>query len=299
MKIDEGIISPELLAKFGPIERPEFCTKCGRNPPRDYNERLCLACAQAGCVMSSAKAFTTRSAGGFAVAEVKGAQDGGPSCPHCSGTQHIFGRENGYSYAKPCRGAGLSAALERFNAAKCPGIHHASTLANYETNLRQLAAYLDRAVQWCEDVGSRLVFSKGLRLQGSTGVGKTHLLVAMLKVLTIDHGIHGRYIDWGVLMRLIRQGIDMGKGRDEVLEPFRTAPVLMLDEVGKGEKKDWRMDVLEDLVESRYSDETVVTCVATNYSSDELDGRVGKRVSSRFKEMTTPIQMAAPDYRGR
>lgn len=294
-------ISPDLLAKFGNIERPTNCTSCNKRPPRDYNERLCLQCAESACAMASTSSWTTRSAGQFAVAEVKGLSGDGPACHHCSSSQHIFGRdqETGYTYAKPCPGAGLSDALERFNDSKCPGNHHASTLANYETPLRQLAAYLNMATQWCEDIGNRLVFSKGLRLQGGTGVGKTHLLVAMSKVLTIDHGIRCRYIDWGDLMRLIRQGHDMDKGRDEIVQPFESVPVLFLDELGKGEKKDWRMDVLEDLIERRYRDEGVVTCVATNYSSDQLDKSVGKRVTSRLKEMTTPVQMAAPDYRER
>ncbi len=74
---------------------------------------------------------------------------------------------------------------------------------------------------------------KGLLLMGPSGVGKTHLAVAALKEL-IRRGHNGLFCDYRELLKEIQASYNPASESTEmsVLEPVRTAEILVLDDLG-------------------------------------------------------------------
>lgn len=278
-----------------------FCVSCGINPPRMSWADHCAECAAASCVLMTDDAWRTVAEGQFAVAKRNRRE--ADACPHCEGTSWVtfrdFGRTVGgvpYTFTKPCPGQALDARLELFNAAKVPGNLHGAGFRNFQAYTKPLAAVLDRVCDWATTVEPTPRF-RGLRLVGDNGTGKTHLFAAMAKHLSIVRGFPVRYLDWSDLVRKLQSAASRGQDAESVLRPFAQVRFLLLDELGKGEAREWRLDALETLIEWRYRDAASITCVVSNLHGDDLKGKIGNRVSSRLNEMTETIVVYGRDFR--
>lgn len=285
------------------VSKPKdpFCVSCGINPPRMSWADHCAECAAASCVLMTDDAWRTFAEGQFAVARRNKRE--AESCPHCEGTSWITFRDfdrkcHGvpYTFTKPCPGQALDARLELFNAAKVPGNLHGAGFRNFDAYTKPLKAVLDRVCEWSTKVEPTPAFG-GLRLVGDNGTGKTHLLAAICKHLTIVRGFSVRYLDWSDLIRKLQSAAARGSDAESVLQPFARVPFLLLDEIGKGEAREWRLDALETLIEWRYRDASSITCVVSNLHGDELKGKIGNRVASRLNEMTSTVVVYGRDFR--
>jgi DNA replication protein DnaC len=231
--------------------------------------------------------------------------DGGEcgKCPSCEGEQYIsqdlWKGGHVYATAEPCPGKVLRRRLDLFNAAKCPGKHHACGFGNYEVFSPAMGVISTWVKQWAVDYIPNTMGQRGILLGGRHGTGKTHLLVALVRHLTIGRGIPCQYLDWGDLVQKMRSGFSKNTDSEEVLRPYMTTPVLVLDELGKGEAKEWKLDALEGLIDRRYRNEAVVTLVGTNLGDKDLRGKVGERIMSRLAECSRQMVLQCDDYRRR
>jgi DNA replication protein DnaC len=110
----------------------------------------------------------------------------------------------------------------------------------------------------------------------SLGTGKTHLSIAFMKKF-INAGIHSRYITEYQLLELYFQK------KYDTFDNFRTAKLLVIDELGKRELQDWQKIVLEELISYRYN-EQLPTIYITNMNEKEFKEFVGDRVVDRLRE---------------
>src|SRR5271156_6832515 len=159
---------------------------------------------------------------------------------------------------------------------------------------------------------------KGLLFLGPSGVGKTHLAVAALKEL-IRRGHGGLFSDYRELLKEIQASYNPASESTEmsVLEPVRTAEVLVLDDLGASKPSAWVLDIIGLVLNARYN-ERRVTILTTNYfdevpnaepaprlpggqgvvvREDTLGDRIGARMRSRLYEMCRTVEVSAPDFR--
>lgn len=221
-------------------------------------------------------------------------------CAKCfgTGTEHVPGKG-----ARPCE------CRLRLNSdlllarAKIPDRYKHSTLTNYVCepgNLSQQEA-VHYSLHLIEDYP---LAERGLMLIGPTGVGKTHLAVAILKGL-ITKGVPSLFCETTSLLKHIQRSYSPVSqlSEMEILHPVFKAEVLLLDELGALTPSEWVLGTLLDLVNARYND-MKLTIFTSNYgdqaagpAGQTLTARVGVRVRSRIHEMCRTHVIEANDFR--
>lgn len=221
-------------------------------------------------------------------------------------------RPDGRVWAVPCECGQLRYRVARFDEAKLPAFFHGKTVERWDTKTRDEQAVKQWALAFQEKgkAGDR-----GILLVGGPGVGKTHLLCAILRFLTLERGIMCRFADSFQVLQDLKVAFDEGGNSAVLLEEICTVPVLVLDEVGKTRTDGWQHDVLDTIVSRRY-DAGLTTLAATNYPlpkagtpldkpmslaestlRETLDRRVGARVYSRLMERCRTFTLTGEDRR--
>ena len=243
-------------------------------------------------------------------------------CRRCKGTGQVtLLVEGGVQVGRcRCRMVGDRAAL--FNHARIPGRYAAADFPSFATGAHAIGqgqprnakfeAFL-RVMSWEKEFDARRE-NRGFVLHGLVGRGKTHLLVATLRALSLNHGVRVRFIEFSRLLSELREGFETGRSGATLLNELVEVPVLGIDELGKGRMTDWELSVIDELVSRRYN-AMACTLGTTNFlpgmptgaapsnlaqlSSQQqtLGDRVGERVYSRLREMGDFIEIGGDDFR--
>jgi DNA replication protein DnaC len=145
-----------------------------------------------------------------------------------------------------------------------------------------------------------------LYLSGPTGVGKTHLAVAIAGSL-IDQGRSVLFRFVPDLLDQLRRGYrpDSGSDFDREFQAIRNCEVLILDDLGAHASTAWAEEKLYQLIAYRHANNlaTVITSRITLDSPPArgFTERYSDAIGSRLKDahVVTEIYVAAPDYRHR
>ena len=164
----------------------------------------------------------------------------------------------------------------------------------------------------------------GLLFVGGPGTGKTHLGVSILKRLTAEKGIPGRFVDYRELLKEIQHTYNSSAQMTELalLQPVFETEVVMIDELGAIRTSQWVWDTVAHILNRRYSEDRT-TIITTNFEDrleraleekergehfsdpervmrgETLGDRIGGSMWSRLHEMCRKIDMEGPDYRRR
>ncbi len=243
-------------------------------------------------------------------------------CPDCGGTGLVrtIVKTNGrdYEVVAPCATRRLEARVQMFNAAHLPAVQAQATFDSYKPSNGEQ----HRALQLVRDFAFRWPSPRGYVLSGPVGTGKTHLLAATLKHLSLEVGVRTGYVEISLLYSQIRRGFQDGKSGGEIIGPLSQIEVLAIGELGKGRGSQFELETLDELIARRYN-AGKVTLFATNYSlkapeersqrgyfstdsvlesakdSKLLCDRVGDRIYSRLCEMCEFVEFPSgtPDMR--
>jgi DNA replication protein DnaC len=158
----------------------------------------------------------------------------------------------------------------------------------------------------------------GLLFVGQTGVGKTHLAVAVLRELVLRKGVECLFYDFHDLLKAIRDSYNPISQNSEmsILQPVLDAEVLLLDELAASNPSDWVKETLQHIINSRYNHKKVTLITTTlpfgaaagrretRTPSGEIIGEVefslnqlGVTLRSRLYEMCKLVEMTSDDYR--
>lgn len=169
------------------------------------------------------------------------------------------------------------------------------TFANFITDGLEMSARQAKGLAM-----SCLVDGSSLLLGGGTGVGKTHLAVAMVQELAA-RGTVAIFVPVVDLLDEIRSGYESGRA-DEIQRAVRDADCVALDDLGAHKTTEWTSERLFALFDDRYRSgrQTIVTTNACSLM--ELEGMLGNkggRITSRLAECAQVHIIRAQDFRAR
>jgi DNA replication protein DnaC len=133
-------------------------------------------------------------------------------------------------------------------------------------------------------------------LRGVYGCGKTHLAAAIANEC-VGRGQPVLFITVPDLLDHLRAAFAPSSNGDYDLrfEQVRTAPVLILDDLGTESATAWAQEKLFQILNHRYS-ARLPTVITTNHSLEEIPLRLRSRLVD--PDLSRVVAIAAPDYRG-
>ncbi|MFQ5576226.1 MAG: ATP-binding protein [Anaerolineae bacterium] len=135
-----------------------------------------------------------------------------------------------------------------------------------------------------------------LVLLGGYGCGKTHLAVAIANYC-IQHGQAALFVVVPDLLDHLRAtyGPHSASSYDERFEQIRSAPLLILDDLGTQASTPWAQEKLFQLFNHRYN-ARLPTVITSNHSLDEIDRRLRSRLVD--PDLSRVAHIMVPDFRG-
>ena len=242
------------------------------------------------------------------------------NCPECEGRGHVYIEdETGISSMRECVCAGLVHRLKKVGEAGIPGKFANTKLETYHPIHDSQKFALRQAQDFVKDFGTS---QQGLLFMGRPGLGKTHLAVAVIKMLILDKKADCKFVDFFQLLSDIRYGYSQDLSEQAIINPYVAAPILLIDELAKGRNTEWELTMLDQIISSRYNAADKITLFTTNYSDqspnpkkdgksdthkeygrgalvaeETLQEKVGERIYSRLVEMCRFVKLEGIDYR--
>jgi DNA replication protein DnaC len=226
------------------------------------------------------------------------------TCPICQDTHWKSIEKNGVEVVVRCDCWRQSLVTRTLAAAGIPAGYQHCELSNFDA---RGANTLIRALSLAKKFATGFpVVEKGLFLLGPTGVGKTHLSVAILREVIRNAGARAFFYKAGELLQKIRNTYNASVDQTEleVLQPIFDAELLVLDDVGVGKPSEWAQETLGILIDKRYSSRqpTILTGNLNDASTppdffESVQYKLGPRTRSRLLEMCEFVVMESHDLR--
>lgn len=247
-------------------------------------------------------------------------------CPSCEGTGWKLTEVEGVLRATRCDCSLGRQPADLLRRAGIPPRYEHCTLDNFSVRrdpaTGQLDGQLEAAKRWARQYVDEYPADFGLVFTGPTGVGKTHLGVAVVRELITHKGVECLFVDFRELLQDIRESYNAIAETSELrlLEPVVETEVLLLDELVAANPTDWVKERLAYIINSRYNQKKVTLITTTLPFGDSgratadsggakmpsgeavpnlersLD-QFGVTLSSRLYEMCKPIEIHAHDFR--
>lgn len=229
---------------------------------------------------------------------------GDPNCPLCHGVGYL---RDDVPITSPNFGKVRSctcqiANLEMIRAAQLRSDSNTETLAGktFETFLPEgvnpdpaIRATVRSAFERCKAFANHP--EKWLLLTGTYGCGKTHLAAAIANHC-LAQGKPVLFLNTPDLLDYLRATFAPAttESYNERFEEIRTAPVLILDDLGTESPTPWATEKLYQVLNFRYN-ARLPTVITTNKELKDIDPRVASRLSDY--EIVIALSLLAPDFR--
>lgn len=138
--------------------------------------------------------------------------------------------------------------------------------------------------------------SKSIMFMGGTGLGKTHLSLAIANVV-INRGFS---VVYGTAQNILSDLQNENFGRGDDLRYYERAvlncDLLIIDDLGTEFKSAYTVACLYNIINSRLSAK-LPTIISTNYTLDELEEKYDQRITSRITGEYSQLVLIGNDIR--
>ena len=242
-------------------------------------------------------------------------------CPECQGTGWRPVEVKGVSRMNRCTCVDGERTARLLAAARIPRRYEHCAFENFDIrkdSSGQTNRSLEAAKLWAQRFVEEYATDFGLLFVGPTGVGKTHLAVAVLRDLVVTKGVECLFYDFRDLLKEIQDSYNPVSQTSElrVLQPVLDVEVLVLDELAASNPSDWVKETLAHVVNSRYNQKKV-TLITTTLpfgatmarrdvrtpsgesvpDAEKSLNQFGVTMRSRLYEMCKLVEISSDDYR--
>lgn len=152
-----------------------------------------------------------------------------------------------------------------------------------------------QVLQWVDQMHTDPHEAPSLFLLGITGVGKTWQAYGALRAALMQpRGLSWKAITSADLVASMRPRANVDT--EALLEKYRQADVLLVDDLGAMKTSEWVEEVMYRLINGRYEN-MKPTIFTSNLVPAELKNALGDRVGSRLTEMCTTVVLTGVDRR--
>jgi DNA replication protein DnaC len=230
--------------------------------------------------------------------------DGDPNCPHCHGLGYLrddlpVGHPN-FGKVRPCTCQIEN--LQMMRAAQLREDSNTEILAGktFDTFLSEgvspdpnIRATVRSAYERCRAFAEHP--EKWLLLTGTYGCGKTHLAAAIAnQCLALGKPV--LFLNTPDLLDYLRETYapSTTSTYSERFDEIRTAPLLVLDDLGTESPTNWAIEKLYQILNYRYN-ARLPTVITTNRELKDIDQRIASRLSDI--EIVSNLEIRASDFR--
>lgn len=161
------------------------------------------------------------------------------------------------------------------------------TLANYQPTSEQSLRVLERVTGYTDDLAGAIKTGRSLTMLGSTGVGKTHILSAIVQ-RAISGGHSAIFLTAYKMIRAVRDARSYSNSQSEadVCRALAAVDLLAIDEVQEMTQEERKL--LNDIINDRYERGKSVM-ISSNLEPKTFAAEVGARVADRLKDRNSLV----------
>lgn len=203
----------------------------------------------------------------------------GYDCPACLNRGYRLEFKGGYRVSRECSCMTIRRNRERIERSGLADLLLRYTFDAWRTPEQWQNSLLAAARRYAQQPEGWFVVT------GRPGTGKTHICTAICGEL-MNRGYETRYLLWREEVGQIKSAVNDGERYAQLMEPYKTAKVLYLDDLFKSGSVPTSADVniAFELLNARYNDGDKLTLISSELTLTaitELDEAVGSRIVER------------------
>lgn len=156
---------------------------------------------------------------------------------------------------------------------------------------------MKNVLEYCKDYAKYFTKSSdGLIMLGKTGLGKTHLSLAIASTV-IDKGYNVFYASVpNIMNRLEKEHFKRSSSDENLSDELCECDLLILDDLGAEFSTQFTVSQLYNILNTRMIN-NIPTIISTNLTMREIEEKYSQRVASRIVGSSVPIQFCGRDVR--
>lgn len=209
-------------------------------------------------------------------------------CQKCKDEGFTFSMVDGYEQAKECE-CQVLIRIERY--LKSSGVDYeeysAKTLNSFKTDNDMATQMKDYAIRFLADP-----HAKGIGYFGKSGIGKTHICIAICQELTKKRLIPHLYFSYRSEIQRLKAEFYHEEAYAALMNRWISCRVLYIDDLFKfstgrdGQIQSQDLQIMFDLINSRYLNKSM-TIFSSEYSVNDIK-RIDEALGSRIFSMVHP-----------
>jgi len=152
---------------------------------------------------------------------------------------------------------------------------------------------------------------KGVLLLGNPGVGKTHLVVSVMRQLMLTRSVDCLFCSFPDMLEKLQESYDPVSqlSKADILDPILHTEVVAIDDLGARRISDWVEDTVTSIITYRCNNRKPLIATTNVDAEPVMEGgrigvslaeRIGPRACSRLFEMCKVVRIrGVEDYRRR